>query len=88
MYHVYILYSPSADKYYVGQTSDLDLRLQYHNELNPDSYTSKHRPWELVYIGVEVQGFAYAFKVLAARIYIDTQVPVCLKGRARGFIPR
>ena len=47
MYHVYLLYSPSSDKYYVGQTSDLEVRLQYHNELNPNSYTSKHRPWTL-----------------------------------------
>jgi len=59
MYHVYLLYSPSADKYYVGQTSDLELRLQYHNELNPDSYTSKHRPWELCRaIAVADQGHA------------------------------
>ena len=47
MFHVYILYSPSADKYYVGQTENLELRLQFHNELSATSYTSKYRPWEL-----------------------------------------
>ena len=47
MYHVYILYSPAHDKYYVGQTQDLDLRLKFHNELSETSYTSKYRPWEL-----------------------------------------
>ena len=47
MHHLYILYSPSSDKYYVGQTPDLETRLLFHNELSEDSYTSKHRPWEL-----------------------------------------
>ena len=47
MFHVYILYSPSADKYYVGQTDNLELRLLFHNELSETSYTSKYRPWEL-----------------------------------------
>ena len=47
MYHVYILYSPGGDRYYVGQTQDLEQRMTYHNELNEHSYTSKFRPWEL-----------------------------------------
>mgnify|MGYP006266271713 CR=1 len=32
MHYVYILYSPGSDKYYVGQTSDVGQRLQFHNE--------------------------------------------------------
>ena len=53
MYYVYILYSPSADKYYIGQTENLELRLKFHNELSEKSYTSKHRPWILKkHIGV------------------------------------
>ena len=47
MFYVYILYSASADKYYVGQTQDITQRLLEHNELSENSYTSKHRPWEL-----------------------------------------
>ena len=47
MHYVYILYSPGSDRYYVGQTSDVGRRLQYHNELSAKSYTSRHRPWEL-----------------------------------------
>jgi putative endonuclease len=46
MYFVYILYSTSADKYYVGQTPDMERRMVFHNELGM-GYTSKHRPWEL-----------------------------------------
>ena len=47
MYYVYILYSTSSDKYYVGQIDNLELRLKFHNELSEKSYTSKHRPWDL-----------------------------------------
>jgi putative endonuclease len=47
MFYIYILYSPGADKYYVGHTDDVDRRLQEHNELSDQSYTSKYRPWEL-----------------------------------------
>ena len=48
MHYLYILYSASSDKYYIGQTPDLETRLLFHNELSEDSYTSKYRPWELV----------------------------------------
>jgi len=47
MYHVYVLHSPAHNKYYVGQTQDLNLRLKFHNELSKKSYTSKYRPWKL-----------------------------------------
>ncbi len=47
MFYIYILYSPSADKYYVGQTDDVSRRLIEHNELSADSYTSRNRPWRL-----------------------------------------
>ncbi|HDP66927.1 MAG TPA: GIY-YIG nuclease family protein, partial [Candidatus Marinimicrobia bacterium] len=32
---VYILYSPSKDRYYVGQTNDLNRRLVEHNSGQP-----------------------------------------------------
>ena len=47
MHFVYILYSPSSDLYYVGESGDVDVRLIFHNKLNPGSFTSKHRPWQL-----------------------------------------
>ena len=63
MHYVYILYSPGSDKYYVGQTEDIDQRLQYHNELSERSYTSKHRPWALVCkIEVPSRGVAMAME--------------------------
>ena len=48
-YFVYILYSPIFNKFYIGQTQDIETRLISHNETAENSYTSKYRPWELVY---------------------------------------
>ena len=49
MYTVYILYSPSYNKIYIGYTSNLDARLLSHNELGTKGWTIKYRPWQLVY---------------------------------------
>jgi len=47
MFYIYILYSKSSDLYYVGQTEDYRRRLQEHNSTERNTYTGKHRPWEL-----------------------------------------
>ena len=48
-FFIYILYSPGADKYYVGYTTDYEKRLSDHNtQEHFNTYTSKFRPWELV----------------------------------------
>ncbi len=47
MFFVYVLEN-SEGKKYVGHTSNLDRRLQEHNETGK-GYTSKYRPWRLVY---------------------------------------
>jgi putative endonuclease len=49
MPQLYILYSPSIDKYYVGATNDLEDRLKRHNS-DKDKFTSKGQPWQLVYV--------------------------------------
>ncbi len=49
MFWVYILYSEKFDKYYVGQSNDVDRRLLEHNEAEKNSYTSKFRPWHLIF---------------------------------------
>jgi putative endonuclease len=48
MYFVYILYSNSLNRYYVGYTSNLDERLTEHNS-GVSSYTRKGIPWVLMY---------------------------------------
>ncbi len=47
-FFIYILYSPGADKYYVGYSSDYVKRLNEHNTQDHfNTYTSRFRPWEL-----------------------------------------
>jgi putative endonuclease len=45
---VYILKSKSADKYYIGSSTDPERRLKYHNTIEK-GFTSRYRPWEIVY---------------------------------------
>jgi len=47
MFYVYILYSPKSDRYYIGHTSDVNKRLEEHNNPWENKYTSKYLPWEL-----------------------------------------
>ena len=47
-YYVYILHSPSSDKYYVGQSQNPARRLEFHNSIEK-GFTSRYRPWMLVY---------------------------------------
>jgi putative endonuclease len=51
MFSVYILYSKAADRYYVGHTADLQLRLYSHNHSlhTLNKYTRKNGPWTRVY---------------------------------------
>ena len=47
MFFVYILHSNKFDKFYVGMTSNLELRLNYHNSGKVKS-TRAFLPWEFV----------------------------------------
>ncbi len=49
MFTVYVLYSKSHQKIYIGFTSNLEERLISHNVLGTKGYTLKYRPWELIY---------------------------------------
>ncbi|MEY2631234.1 MAG: hypothetical protein RLZZ469_2132 [Bacteroidota bacterium] len=48
MFYVYIIYSKICNVYYKGFTTDVDTRLQYHNE-GKSPFTSKANDWILVY---------------------------------------
>jgi len=48
MFCVYILFSKAYDRYYIGQTSDINKRLLRHERGYVRS-TKAYRPWELVY---------------------------------------
>jgi len=46
MFFVYVLYSKTFDKYYIGQTKDLEQRIIRHNN-RLENFTKKYIPWEL-----------------------------------------
>ncbi|MBT1696823.1 GIY-YIG nuclease family protein [Fulvivirgaceae bacterium PWU4] len=48
-FSVYVLYSPSHNKIYIGYTSDLEKRLLSHNQLATKGYTLRYRPWILIH---------------------------------------
>ena len=47
MYYLYILYSASANKFYVGYTHNYLRRFNEHNNAEHLTFTSKYRPWTL-----------------------------------------
>jgi len=53
MYYVYAIYNDLRDKIYIGQTADLEKRLQRHNKVlksKASSFTSKNSgTWRLIY---------------------------------------
>ena len=48
MHFLYFLYSPSIDKYYVGQSAKVEERLSYHNSDENSIWTKRGKPWILV----------------------------------------
>lgn len=48
MFAVYILYSKSFNRYYVGYTNNLERRISEHNR-KKGKFTDAGIPWELVY---------------------------------------
>ncbi len=51
-FQVYIIYSPTKDKYYVGFTNDdMNERIRKHNS-NHSGFTGKTNDWELKHLEV------------------------------------
>ncbi|MFN2261838.1 MAG: GIY-YIG nuclease family protein [Psychroflexus sp.] len=49
MHFVYIIYSKAVDKFYVGETPDVENRVKLHNDhYFEDAYTKIAQDWELV----------------------------------------
>ena len=49
MFTVYILYTHSYNKTYVGQTANLKKRLEEHNFTSTFGFTKAYRPWVVIY---------------------------------------
>ncbi|MGB4819396.1 MAG: GIY-YIG nuclease family protein [Saprospiraceae bacterium] len=45
-YYVYVLYSETFDRYYIGSTQSVSERISRHNA-GVETYTKKYIPWEL-----------------------------------------
>ncbi len=50
-WYTYIIHSEKINKYYVGSTSNIELRVQRHN-LGWGKFTKKGIPWKLVYFEI------------------------------------
>jgi putative endonuclease len=48
LYTVYIIFSEKHNKHYTGFTSNLQNRLESHNEFGKD-WTARFRPWKLIF---------------------------------------
>lgn len=49
MFTVYVLFSETYNKIYIGYSSNMEERLKSHNELATKGWTVKFRPWKLIY---------------------------------------
>ena len=49
MFKVYVLYSKSYNKIYIGFTSNLEERIKSHNELSTKGWTIRFRPWDIIH---------------------------------------
>ena len=47
IYFIYIIFSESIDKFYVGYSKDPWIRLQQHNSNTGDKYTGRAKDWIL-----------------------------------------
>lgn len=77
MHFVYILYSNSLDRFYIGQTHDVQLRLLRHNtDYYDNKWTAKGKPW-VVFTTIQCQDKLQALKVEAhikkmkSKVYIQ-----------------
>jgi putative endonuclease len=60
---VYIIYSVSLDQFYIGQTCDLEKRIQEHNTAAyKNTFTSKTNDWAL-YFSVNCESRKHALKM-------------------------
>ena len=81
MFTVYIIYSSVIDKFYTGQTQDIERRLEEHNR-GKTSFSAQGMPWTLVF-SKECSSRSEALKLEklikkrgAARFLNDNNIPV------------
>jgi putative endonuclease len=70
MFSVYILYSTSFSKTYVGFTNDILRRMNEHNFTESKGFTLRFRPWTLIYTEV----FDFKLDAMKREKYLKTGV--------------
>ncbi|MDT8347831.1 MAG: GIY-YIG nuclease family protein, partial [Flavobacteriaceae bacterium] len=60
----YILHSKQLDRFYIGYTSDLKKRLDFHKTSSADKYTYNGKDWEL-YFSIACENKAQALAIEA-----------------------
>ncbi len=80
MHYVYILYSEKINKYYIGETHNIQLRIQRHDsEYYDNKWTAKGKPWKLFH-QIDCQSKSQALKIerhikrMKSRKYIENLV--------------
>ena len=68
MYTLYILYSQTLDKFYVGYTNDPVRRLSEHNRIK-GKFTDRGIPWEILY----TEQYASKLDAMKREKYIKAQ---------------
>ena len=77
VFYCYILYSKKLDRYYIGETEDIDQRLILHNSgFFKGSYTSKVSDWVIYYFikcnsREQARAIEYYIKKMKSRKYIE-----------------
>jgi putative endonuclease len=61
-YFVYILYSKKFNKFYIGQTANVERRILQHNVSEENTFTSKYRPW-ILKLALKVSDRSTAMKI-------------------------
>jgi len=73
---VYILYSEKLDRFYIGETSNFDSRMEFHNNSDVKKFTGKAKDWEL-FLKFDCECKAQALSIekhikrMKSRVYIN-----------------
>lgn len=82
MYFVYIIYSKSIDRYYIGSSKDPWKRLGFHNKGlsgNKRAFTKRASDWKIVYTRKfenrsKAQAFERKIKSMKSRKFIENLI--------------
>ena len=85
---IYILYSETRDRYYIGSCADVNERLIRHNA-GATLSTKSGRPWKVVYSETfsskaEALKREIYLKRMKSRVYLEDLIRKSLKGSSSG----